>query len=418
MRRWGKARGGKIHGSGGKVGRKGLLGIKLDFLYYKLYHDLIPKPKLFTHVLFFVFSLTQKRIFSLSSPGELGTHFQFTTRFPRKTLLWDFWKKRLRFFYTHVRLSATRVEWIRPGTRAVRTRGTQPRCLCLSRPLRRRTDLGRRFLAQVPYLPMPAVHGTQCKRKLEPDTREQAVSKRAGAALPLDQGKFGTCVAHAIATALSQNLSEKFGVPCPAEKLVEKFKTLIPCYEGGKIKDYLEKWNTMHAEDGACIEYATWLYRVKFDFRKIDNFEEAYRAMQTAESQRMHMVGVIKTSQNGHSLHAVALQACVPGKEKMTSVNSWGATEPYKDVTLENFVHACTFDPIIVAAKEGDKSWISQGDQKFPQPQEIYVERGKSEKARVAAEAKERARERERERESEREREGEREREEKFIDNQ
>jgi hypothetical protein len=81
MRRWGKARGGKIHGSCGKVGRKGLLGIKLDFLYYKLYHDLIPKPKLFTHVLFFVFSLTQKRIFSLSSPGELGTHFQFTTRF-------------------------------------------------------------------------------------------------------------------------------------------------------------------------------------------------------------------------------------------------------------------------------------------------------------------------------------------------
>ena len=61
-------------------------------------------------------------------------------------------------------------------------------------------------------------------------------------------------------------------------------------------------------------------------------------------------------------------------------------TEPYKDETLENFMYACTFDPIIVAEKEGDKSWIFHGDQKFPQPQEIYVVRRESEKARVESE--------------------------------
>ena len=241
----------------------------------------------------------------------------------------------------------------------------------------------------MPYLPMPAVHATARKRKLEPDTREQAVSKRAGAALPLDQGKFGTCVAHATATAVSQNLTEKYGLPCPPTKLVEKFKALCPCYEGEKIKDYLEKWNKKHTGDGAAIENldATLRYRVKMDaVRKIDNFDEAYRAMQTAESQRMYMLCEIKTSQDDHALHAVALQACVPGKEKMTSVNSWGATEPYKDVTLKNFVYACTFDPIIVAEKEGDKSWIFHGDQKFPQTQEIYVVRRESEKARVESE--------------------------------
>jgi hypothetical protein len=49
--------------------------------------------------------------------------------------------------------------------------------------------------------------------------------------------------------------------------------------------------------------------------RKIDNFEEAFRAMQSAESQRMYMLCVIKPSQNGHALHAVALRAYVPGKE-------------------------------------------------------------------------------------------------------
>jgi hypothetical protein len=42
-------------------------------------------------------------------------------------------------------------------------------------------------------------------------------------------------------------LTEKYGVPCPAEKLVEKLKTLCPCYEDADIEYYLEKWNEIHS---------------------------------------------------------------------------------------------------------------------------------------------------------------------------
>ena len=111
------------------------------------------------------------------------------------------------------------------------------------------------------------------------------------------------------------------------------------------------KWNKQHHEEGAAIENlgATWRYHVKVDaVRRIDTFEEAYRAMQKAEAQGMSMLCTIKTPQQGHTHHAVALQACVPDSQKMTAVNSWGACVPYPDVTTENFVYACTFVGFLV----------------------------------------------------------------------
>ena len=213
---------------------------------------------------------------------------------------------------------------------------------------------------------------------------QKMARRRASAPVPLNQGGQKTCVAYAYAQALSQGLREKYGVPIDPDRLAEKIKGRHPCYKGAYIEQMLTKWNTQHLEAGAAIENLDARYHVKADaVRRIDNFEEAYRAMQKAEAQRMFMLCTIKTPQQGHTRHAVALQACVPGSQKMTAVNSWGANLPYLDVTSDNFVYACTFDPVIVAAEQGDKGCIMEDDARFPKPQEIYVARGKSEQERV-----------------------------------
>jgi hypothetical protein len=223
-----------------------------------------------------------------------------------------------------------------------------------------------------------------CKRKLETDTVQQAcdpvdalkrpkAGRGAGAAIPLNQGSFGTCVAYAMASAMCNNLISKYGVPFKEELLVEKLKTLFPCWEGNDVFSMLIEWNKVHLESRASIENMdrTKRYNVHAgDVQKLERFDEAYRAMQTAKAQEMFMLCIIKTSQKGHAHHAVALQAFVPGREKMTSVNSWGAHESYKDVTRHNFVYACSFDPVIVKEVGSDKK-----SKKLPQPQEIYTAR-------------------------------------------
>lgn len=59
-----------------------------------------------------------------------------------------------------------------------------------------------------------------------------AASPLASAALPLNQGRFGTCVGHAFAQALTTGVQEKYGVPCYPTLVVEKIQTLCECWEG------------------------------------------------------------------------------------------------------------------------------------------------------------------------------------------
>jgi len=181
-------------------------------------------------------------------------------------------------------------------------------------------------------------------------------------AMPLDgsqslnQGHFGTCVAHAFAQALIRGLWWKYNIPCDASTFVTTVKARCPCWNGHRTEQMPRDWNVKHAEEGAAIENVdkTCRYNVRVEFREIHSFEEARCEMQRAEILGMYMPCTITTSADGHNRHSVALTQCYKGTDEMCAVNRWGAKELHLDVTRQNFKLAITFDTIITAATGGN----------------------------------------------------------------
>jgi hypothetical protein len=108
-----------------------------------------------------------------------------------------------------------------------------------------------------------------------------------GAALPLNQGRSGTCVGHSFAQALCAGIQEKYGVPCDPNLVVEKVKVLCPCWDGHRTEHMPREWNDTHAMSGAAIEDVDKArrYNVRVDCRKIETFEQARAEMEKARRQ-------------------------------------------------------------------------------------------------------------------------------------
>ena len=147
---------------------------------------------------------------------------------------------------------------------------------------------------------------------------------------PLNQGRFGTCVAHSFAHALATGLHEKYEVPCDPKLIVEKVKALCPCYDGHNTAMLPGEWNEIHANPGAAIEDidSGKRYAVTVNCQRLDNFEEEFVAMERADERKMMMPCSIDlgrtTSVDGHGWHSVALCRCVPAAGR---TNKNGRTE-------------------------------------------------------------------------------------------
>jgi hypothetical protein len=190
-----------------------------------------------------------------------------------------------------------------------------------------------------------------------------------------DQGRFGKkCVAYPFSVALAEGLLEKYGVTCSAEHIVEKIKTLCPCWDSHVLDRVAEEWNAEHAEPQASIESTekAWRYNVRVDLKKISTFAEANDAMERAEKLSMYMPCIIAKSAREDDLCAVALAKRV-SSEMMEARSSWGSERAFLDVWCDNFKEAITFDPVITAvvAMDGD-SWTRHA---IPPERKTYRQR-------------------------------------------
>ena len=177
----------------------------------------------------------------------------------------------------------------------------------------------------------------------------------------LNQGAFGTCVSYAFAQALQTGLMGKYGVPCNAAELAVQIRTLCPCWNGHDTKRMVEEWNQAHKKESAAITDVDnqKRYNVRLTFREVLDFEEAYRETERAENLKMFLLCTVKTNEDGHAQHALALAGVFvskAGDKKIQALNSWGANETYMDVSPQNFVSAVTFDPCIVRVYQGETS--------------------------------------------------------------
>ena len=86
---------------------------------------------------------------------------------------------------------------------------------------------------------------------------------------------------------------------------------------GGWERHHVERmtaeWNKKHTQDGAQIERLDnkERFRVKLNFQKIENFDEAYRNMEISQAREMYMPCIMQTAPQDHKLHAVALTSCI-----------------------------------------------------------------------------------------------------------
>ena len=159
----------------------------------------------------------------------------------------------------------------------------------------------------------------------------------------MNQGSQRTCCAYAFSHSLSQGLLSKYAKATNPQDIVSMIKALCPCWEGHHVERMAAEWNKKHTQDGAQIERLDnkERFRVKLNFQKIENFDEAYRNMEISQAREMYMPCIMQTAPQDHKLHAVALTACIE-EGKMEAFNSHGARDPFLQVTRENFVCCMT----------------------------------------------------------------------------
>ena len=100
------------------------------------------------------------------------------------------------------------------------------------------------------------------KRKREGGDDGELVGAAPATKKVMNQGDAGTCVAYAFTLALSQGVDAKYGIAFDPAILVEKVKTLCPCWEGHRTERMPAEWNEKHADLGAFIEDVDKRYRL------------------------------------------------------------------------------------------------------------------------------------------------------------
>ena len=195
------------------------------------------------------------------------------------------------------------------------------------------------------------------------DAAQQRAYTHGPMAMPMNQGKQGTCVGYAFSNTLAHNLLGKYAVPISPEKLVEKVKTLCPCWDGHNIDKMCDEWNAKHTDTGARLENQDQdgkLYVVKVQYTRIDNIEEAYDLLRRTQGV-LHMMAVISTQEDGHGLHAVMLSMPFRKRPEMQAINSWGAVQALIEVNRANFKYAVTVDPEIKTVRNGAIPALTRG---------------------------------------------------------
>ena len=175
---------------------------------------------------------------------------------------------------------------------------------------------------------------------------------------PLNQGSFDTCVAYAFSKCLVDGVLGKYAVPLKIEDVLAQVKASCPCWNGSHIDILPNQWNGRVATnsdlyledvDNRCR------YRVRVDVRRIDTVEEAYAEVQKIEGVLLLMTS-IATEMDGHETHAVAVDKPYKTPNEMRGLNSWGARQPFIEVTPDNFKYAVALDPIIIEKKKGSQA--------------------------------------------------------------
>jgi hypothetical protein len=192
-------------------------------------------------------------------------------------------------------------------------------------------------------------------------------------ALPSNQGKWGTCAAHAFANAVSSGLMGKYDLAIEREKIVDMLlqqPETARVREGIDIKDICVGWNRIMEKPYTWIDDMdkTKIYKFKvtskicsstteFIVDQIDSINDAYQQLFIFQAADIQILTHITTPDDrDHGDHAVSAFLAYDTAPKMRAKNSWGAVEPTLNVTRENFVK-CVFLNVVITKKQSRSSY-------------------------------------------------------------
>jgi hypothetical protein len=172
-----------------------------------------------------------------------------------------------------------------------------------------------------------------------------------GSPMPMDQGHYRTCVGYAFAQSMAVGVRSKYNVALCAEKVVEKVKTLCPCWEGYDTEQMTMDWNAKVDSNpaGASFDVGDQVYCIKVDAKRINTFDDAYKEVAVLQTMLLP-TATIGTATDGHDRHSVVLMRPYPGERKIQALNSWGANQMHMEVTPTNFQYAVRVEPMILSA--------------------------------------------------------------------
>jgi hypothetical protein len=188
----------------------------------------------------------------------------------------------------------------------------------------------------------------------------------------MNQGEFGTCCAYALTKCMVEAIGSKYHVHFEPKTFLAVVKTLCPCWEGAHPIEMVEQFNKAQSNFIADFE-ETKRYRVRVaNMRKIQSADECYDIVRRFQNV-IPVLGVIRTGESGHGIHAVALDHPYDKRPEMRGLNSWGTKHSAIRVTTTpgngEFLYGVFLDPVLIEVRGGGNSELP-----VPRPSQEYKE--------------------------------------------
>ena len=209
-----------------------------------------------------------------------------------------------------------------------------------------------------------------------------ATGRAPSLALPLDQGRWGTCAAHAFAHAVSSGLMGKYDVPIEREKIVEMLKQQLETarvWEGIGIKAICVGWNQIMEKPHIWIDDTNKTKRYKFKVTskicssttefavdQIENINDAYQQLSIFQAAEIQILThIIIPDHPDHGGHAVSAFRTYDAAPKMRAMNSWGANHPTLTVESKNFLK-CILLNVVITKKQSTSDGLAIVTEELP----------------------------------------------------
>lgn len=166
---------------------------------------------------------------------------------------------------------------------------------------------------------------------------------------PLDQGRQGTCVVHAVTQVCAGMLRLRYAVPIPEQRMSDIMKTVCPSWAGNTVPDLCSQWNAKPPQLEDMSSKLVYVFRIECE--KVP-FSEACDVARRFSGTPSVCVRTRMHSRTDGPTHALAAFDVYPPDKELVAVNSWGADQPEVYIGVARYLGGWKLTPVLLSATE------------------------------------------------------------------